>query len=260
MKSASRKSVRLRNQSARKVSETEYGRALKKYSILIRSLARKLAAGSPAGLDYDDFCSSGRIGLLRAMKKFNPSQKKQFSAYVKYRVRGAMLDEIRSHDWVPRSVKEKAKMMRETANELRKTLEREPTTLEIAKRLGLKGDHAYKLSQSAKKLTLISTEDIKNYSERERQHIMKAISNNNPLQCPLESCINKDSRKKFLEILYTLGTNERIIVSLYYFEDLSYREIGKILNLTESRISQIHSATIKKLHRDFGNEIRELLG
>jgi len=256
MKEASQKSSKTKK---RQVTEEQYCAALKKYSILIRSLARKLSAGTPAGLDYDDFCSSGRIGLLDAMNKFDPSQKKQFSSYVKYRVRGAMLDAIRSHDWVPRSVKEKARMIREAADELRKTLEREPTTMEVAKRLGLKGEHAYKISRTAKRFTLVSTEDIKNYSEKERQHILKAISNNNPLQCPFESCMNKDSRKKLLEILYNLSTNERIIITLYYFEDLSYREIGKILNLTESRISQLHSETIKKLNRDFGDEIKKIL-
>ena len=115
MKLASTKNKAFSKRKPNIVTEEQYRLGLKKYSILIRSLARKLAAGSPAGLDYDDFCSSGRIGLLDAMKKFDPSKKKQFSSYVKFRVRGAMLDEIRSHDWIPRSVKEKAKIMREAA-------------------------------------------------------------------------------------------------------------------------------------------------
>ena len=259
MKIAAQKDTVPSKRKPRKITEAQYEAALKKYSILIRSLARKLSAGTPAGLDYDDFCSSGRIGLLDAMKKYDPAQKKQFSAYVKYRVRGAMLDEIRSHDWIPRSVKEKAKIMRETTEELRRTLEREPTTLEVAKRLGLKEDGAHKLMAATKKLTMISTEDIKNYSEKERQHMLTSISNNNPLQCPFKSCMDKDSRKKLLDILYNLSTNERIIVSLYYFEDLSYKEIGEILNLTESRISQLHSKSIEKLQNEWSEEIKNIL-
>jgi RNA polymerase sigma factor FliA len=258
MKLAAQKENLAPKNKGRKITDLQYKKALKKYSILIRSLARKLSAGSPAGLDYDDFCSSGQIGLLDAMKKYDPAQKKQFSSYVKYRIRGAMLDEIRSHDWVPRSVKEKAKIMRETTEELRKVLEREPTALEVAKRLGLKEDGAHKLMAATKKLTMISTEDIKNYSEKERQHMLTSISNTNPLQCPFKSCMDKDSRKKFLDILHNLSTNERIIVSLYYFEDLSYKEIGEILNLTESRISQLHSKSIEKLQKEWSDEIKSL--
>jgi RNA polymerase sigma factor for flagellar operon FliA len=243
----------------RKVSEANYNKALKKYSILIRSLARKLSSGSPAGLDYDDLCSSGRIGLLKAMEKYDPEQKKQFSAYVKYRIRGTMLDEIRSHDWVPRSVKEKAKMVRVATEELRAALDREPTNVEVAKRLGLKGEHAYKLTNSSKKCTLISTEDIKNYSQKERTSMIETISSSNPLQSPSTTYIEKDTRKNLLKLLHNLKTNERVIISLYYFEDLSYKEIGKVLDLTESRISQLHTQAIKKLQSDFGDEIKELL-
>lgn len=257
---AQKNQVKENTRQKNKVSEMEYRDALKKYSILIRSLARKLSAGFPAGLDYDDLCSSGRIGLLDAMKKYDPEQKRQFSAYVKYRVRGAMLDEIRSHDWIPRSVKEKAKVVRDTIDELRRVLEREPTHMEVAKRLGLKEEHSYKLAESSKRATLISTEDIKNYGEKERTEIVAAISNSNPLQCPFESCQSKDSRKRLMEVLYKLGTNERIIISLYYFEDLSYKEIGKILKLTESRISQLHNLAIKKLQKDFSADIQQIIG
>lgn len=246
-------------QLTRKVSNESYQKALKKYSILIRSMARKLSSGSPAGLDYDDLCSSGRIGLLKAMEKYDPEQKKQFSAYVKYRIRGTMLDEIRSHDWVPRSVKEKAKMVKHATDELRAALNREPTQNELANKLGVEKESAHKLTQVTKKCTLISTEDIKNYSESERKHMLSSISNSNPLQSPSKSYFEKDTRKKLLEVLHNLKTNERIIISLYYFEDLSYKEIGDVLDLTESRISQIHSKAIKKLQDEYGDKIKEIL-
>ena len=250
---------RLDVEDTKKITDEKYREALKKYSILIRSLARKLSSGQPAGLDYDDLCSSGRIGLLQAMEKFDPKQKKQFSSYVKYRIRGSMLDAIRAHDFIPRSVKDKAKRVKEATEELRNLLDREPTNNEVAKKLGVSKESAHKLIRETRKCTIISTEDIKNYSEKERTKILDSISSSNPLQSPSNSFIQKDVRENLVKVLSELRANERKIIMLYYFEDLSYKEIGEKLSLTESRISQLHTQAIRKLRKEFSNEIKSIL-
>lgn len=243
----------------REISEQEYNSALKKYSILIRSFARKLAASSPHGLDYDDFCSSGRVALYDALKRFDPADMKKFASYAKLRIQGAMLDEIRSYDLIPRSVKDKSKKVENAITKLRHELLREPSINELAEELGMTEIEVARINLKNKRLTLISSDDINKYSQKEKEFIMKQLTNHNSEKTPYEKYKKKEVKTRLSQILETLDEYERKVIQLYYFKDMFFKEIAEILNLTEARICQIHNSTLKKLQKRHGVELLQCL-
>lgn len=216
------------------------------YTPLIKLIAQKIISKLPPNVDLDDLISSGVIGLMDAIEKYDPTRDNQFKTYAEFRIRGAILDELRSQDWVPRSIREKTKLLERTYRRLEQKHGRSVTAKEVAKTLKMKMPEFYDLLSDASAISLVSLDDVRQFPFQDRKNLIGMLedmrSNNPHFQANL-----KDVKKAVQEALKELPENERMVMALYYYEDLNLKEIGRVLNVTESRISQIHSQAVVRL-------------
>jgi len=202
--------------------------------------------GNPV-LSKEDLISAGIIGLIEAYNRYDPSKKVKFRTFAEFRIKGAMLDEIRKIDIIPRSVKEKISEFEEKVRELREKLGRMPREEEIAKALNMSLEEYYKFLESIKGVTFI---DIQNFKQKlpdlEEEDIFEFIAGD-PKEDPFEKYALRELQEKLEEALNYLTERERLVLALYYYEGLTMKEIAKVLECTESRVSQIHNQAILKL-------------
>jgi RNA polymerase sigma factor for flagellar operon FliA len=202
--------------------------------------------GNPV-LTKEDLISAGIIGLIEAYNRYDPSKKVKFKTFAEFRIKGAMLDEIRKIDIIPRSVKEKINEFEEKIRELHKKLGRMPTEEEIAQAMNLNLDEYYKFLESIKGVSFI---DIQNFKQKipdlDEEDIFEFIAGD-PKEDPFEKYALKELVEKLEKALEYLSERERLVLALYYYEGLTMKEIAKILECTESRVSQIHNQAILKL-------------
>ncbi len=208
---------------------------------MIRFLAHRLSFRLPPYLDVDDLIHAGVIGLIDAVGKYDPAREARFKTYAEFRIRGAMLDEIRSLDWVPRSVHDKIHTFQKTYDELAKTLGRAPEEAELAAALSMDREQYDKFLLQAKGATLVHLEDL-GLSEDTPFDIIDPNAED-----PFTSLLAQDTKADLLRAIHHLPQKERIVVSLYYGEELTMKEIGKTLKLTESRVCQLHTQAILRL-------------
>ncbi len=224
------------------------------YTPLIKYIAARLAARLPPQVAFDDLVSSGIIGLIDAIDKFDLNKKVQFKTYAEFRVRGAMLDELRSLDWVPRSVRKKATQIEHSLSHLEKSLGRPPTDEEMATSLDINLDQYYKLLDETKAISFM---DIDLLRQKNPDTIssgkMSAISMDQ--SDPFAALNLQQIRDLLAKNINDLPKNERLTVSLYYFNELTMKEIGQVLDYTESRISQIHSKAMLRLRTKLRNSL-----
>jgi RNA polymerase sigma factor for flagellar operon FliA len=217
------------------------------YTPLIKYLASRLASRLPPQVALDDLISGGVIGLIDAIDKFDRSKNVQFKTYAEFRIRGAMLDELRSMDWVPRSIRKKSHELENTYASLEKKLGRPATDEEAAEALHLSLDGFYKLLDQTRSVSFL---DIELLSQRNPDTIQGnslaeafAAGSRDPF-----SSINLGQIRDLLaQAIDRLPEKERLTVSLYYYEELTMKEIGKVMGYTESRISQMHSKAMMRL-------------
>jgi len=202
--------------------------------------------GSPV-ISKEDLVSVGVIGLIEAYHRYDPSKNVTFRTYAEFRVKGAMVDEIRKLDIIPRSVKNKINEFEEKIRSLNIQLGRMPEDEEIAESMNLSLEEYYKFLESIKGITFIDIESFKQkMPELEEDDIFEFIAGDKK-EDPYEIYVLKELQEKLEKALEYLSEKERIILALYYYEGLTMKEIAKILDYTESRISQIHSQAILKL-------------
>ena len=214
-----------------------------KYLKLVHYLAHKLVSFSTPTLDRDDLYSAGVIGLLEAIERFDLSKNVSFNTFATMRIKGAIIDEIRRFDWVPRSVRKKSKMIDATIHRLFAELDRMPTDKEIADELELTMTEYYQLTDSIGSLYLTSLDTIVE-SEHGDQSYANTLSDH--YDADVEA--HKEAMKEnLIESIQALPERERVVISLYYYENLNLKEIAAVLEVTESRVSQIHSSAINKL-------------
>lgn len=216
------------------------------YTPLIKYIAARLAARLPPQVAFDDLVSSGIIGLIDAIDKFDLTKKVQFKTYAEFRIRGAMLDELRSLDWVPRSVRKKATQIEHSLNSLEKKLGRPATDEEMATSLDVSLNQYYKLLDETKTISFM---DIELLRQKKPEVIisgeLSAISMDQ--SDPFAALNLQQVRDLLAKNINDLPKNERLTVSLYYFNELTMKEIGHVLGYTESRISQMHSKAMLRL-------------
>ena len=213
---------------------------------LVKNIVGRLASKLPIDVaDKEDLVNVGIMGLMSALEKFDKTRNVQFETYASFRIKGAVLDELRAKDWVPRATRSKDNKLRKcngcTAKETGKSAGEE----EIAEQLGLSLEEYFKLLDEAKCVPLISTEDLPpDYMERySREDIMEEISAGNPLSL-LVSIEKKNNLKNAID---QLPEKERLVLSLYYFEELTMKEAGLVMDLTESRVCQLHAQAVLRL-------------
>jgi RNA polymerase sigma factor FliA len=217
-----------------------------KYVPLVKNIVGRIAAKLPIDLaDKEELINVGIMGLISSLEKFDKTRNVQFETYASFRIRGAVLDELRSKDWVPRATRSKDNKLENAMMSLQKKLGRAPTEEEIAVQLGISLDDYFKLLDDAKCIPLISTEDLPaDYMERySREDIMAEISEGSPLNLIL----NMEVKNKLKSAINQLPDKERLVLSLYYYEELTMKEAGRVLDLTESRVCQLHAQAVLRL-------------
>jgi RNA polymerase sigma factor for flagellar operon FliA len=227
------------------IDPTARDRIIREYAQKIKFMGYRLSYRLQPNIDIDDLISAGVIGLMDAMEKYDPSRETLFKTYAEFRIRGAMLDEIRSMDWVPRSVKEKAGLLHRTMSQLEKKHGRAPTEEEIAKALSMSLEEYQEFSLRASGMAMISIEDLGIGEDGDRD-ILECIGEEEQRD-PLTLLLTEDTKQTLVEAIENLPEKERKVVSLYYYNELTMKEIGKVLSVTESRVSQIHTQAMLRL-------------
>lgn len=216
------------------------------YTPLIKYIAARLAARLPAQVSLDDLVSCGIIGLIDAINKFDVSKNVQFKTYAEFRVKGAMLDELRALDWVPRSVRRKTTDLERAYADIEKQVGRPATDEEVAKNMGLALDDFYKLLDETKSVTFMDIEFLRQKTTEANDPTLSetfAMDDRDPF-----TAINLSQIREIIaKAISDLPDKEKLTVSLYYQEELTMKEIGEVLGYTESRISQMHSKAMFRL-------------
>ncbi len=222
---------------------------VEEYAPIIKYIAQRMAMKLPATVEVGDLIDAGVIGLLDAVEKYNPSKGVKFKTYAEYRIKGAMLDELRKNDWLPRSVRKKSNRVEKVYKELEKRLNRPPQPEEIAEEMDIGLEEYFKLLREATTGVVIQLEDLGRNLEdgtgwEERLYrLVHATKQSDPFLFAQF----RDMVSKVTECLEKLPERERLVMTLYYYEELTMKEIGYILNVTESRVSQMRSQAILRL-------------
>jgi RNA polymerase sigma factor for flagellar operon FliA len=216
------------------------------YSPLIKYIAQKIAARLPSNIELDDLISSGVIGLMDAIDKYDPSRDNKFKTYAEFRIRGAILDELRAQDWVPRSVREKAKMLERAYSKIEQEKRHVATDEEVCAELGITQEEFYELLNQVRSVSLLSYEDLNNLSKGDKRSIF-GTGENSKTATPYSEVNVAHVKRMVATAINELPEKQRLVLSLYYYEDLNLKEIGKVLDVTESRVSQLHTQAILKL-------------
>ena len=224
--------------SYKKEQDIEQRNALiEHYLPLVRLVAGRLAIGLPSHVDRDDLLSSGFFGLLDAIERYDPTRRNKFETYAGVRIRGAMLDYLRAKDWMPVTMRQRIRKYSDVSAQLASELGREATDEEIRERMGI-GQKEYRVMlRELGAATLIPLDD---YLAGDGE---KAAEDGGP-SAQLEATEIKETLAAAID---RLPEKERIVVSLYYYDELTLKEISKILHLTEARISQLHSKAVFRL-------------
>lgn len=221
---------------------------IEKYLPMVRYISERLLQTLPKSIDLDDLCSAGLFGLMDAIEGFDLSRGIKFKTYCTTRIRGSILDELRSQDWVPRLVRVKAHKLERAYHEIEGKFGRQPTTFEIAKKLGLGITKIGAEIDEASPKTIFSLSEKWDEGDDEGAMEKVEVLEDKKGTDPMQSLHHKD----VLDLLTRVLTKkERLIVMMYYQEGLTMREIGEILHLTESRVCQIHSNVMARLKQHF---------
>lgn len=219
---------------------------VQKHLKLVHIIVGRLAISLPSWIDKRDLISAGVIGLIDAAKNFDHSKGVKFDTYASTRIRGAIIDELRSLDWIPRSTRDKSKEIERAVAELIKKLGRFPNDIEISEKLGWEMEHYHKTIDLVSGTTLLSLDEvISNSSGGDEVKRIDMLGNGN--ETALYGMERQELIDNVAKIISNLAEQERLVVALYYYEELTLKEIGIILKVTESRISQIHTTAIIKI-------------
>lgn len=224
-----------------------------KYAPLVKYVALRISMKLPASVEVDDLYQTGILGLMDAIGKFDPARGIKFQTYAEFRVRGAILDELRAMDWVPRAVRQSANKIEAAYSELEAEQGRPAEDKEVADLLGLELNEFYQQVDSARGISIISFDDIRPNIDGEDRDLLEVLADPK-VEDPVERIGLDQVRRAMAQAIDTLPEKERLVITLYYVEELTMSEIGEVLSLTESRISQLHSkaalrirARIKKI-------------
>ncbi|HTV14968.1 MAG TPA: FliA/WhiG family RNA polymerase sigma factor [Acidobacteriaceae bacterium] len=210
----------------------------------VRWLARRIHERLPQHVDLDDLVSAGTLGLLDAMKKYDPARKVQFRSYAQFRIRGAILDSLRTLDWSPRDLRRKGRAVEEAIRRLTVQFGRAPAEPEIAREMGLALEDYQQLLGELKGLEIgtLHVERSEDSGEEELAYIPSHEEDD-----PLFRCLRGEMQERLAGAIDQLPERERLVVTLYYYEEMTMKEIGLVLGVVESRVSQIHSSAVVHL-------------
>ncbi len=220
---------------------------IKQYSPMIKYVANRIAMRLPPHIEVDDLISVGVLGLIDAITKYDPTRGAKFKTYAEFRVRGAILDELRSMDWVPRSVRQKASNIDSVVQKLQSKLGRPPEDEEVAGEMGISLDQFFDTLNETKSMPVLSLEGLGIAKETgEQQSLLDCLAGKGDTDPQTQIRLN-ELKEIIAQAIDTLPEQARLMISLYYYEELTMKEIGAVLDVTESRVSQIHSKAVFRL-------------
>jgi RNA polymerase sigma factor for flagellar operon FliA len=216
---------------------------VEKYLPLVAAIMGRLAMTLPDHVDHDDLYSAGLVGLLQAMRNFDPACGTSFETYARVRVRGAMLDELRRMDWVPRTVHEKARKVKDMMSQLEQQMGQAPTEAQMANALGISPKEYEALLNEVRPAAFVCLDAAGATDESDGGALHEVIADLTE-ESPVEKVSQNELKALIFARLKELPEMQRKVLALYYIEDMHLREIAEVFGLTESRISQIHSQAI----------------
>lgn len=215
---------------------------------LIRYIVNRIAVRLPSHIDLDDLHNTGVIGLMDAIEKYDPEKNCKFKTYAEFRIKGAILDQLRSLDWVPRSVRQKGRRLERAYGEVEQRLGRSASEEEVADSLGLQIEKFHELLNQVRGVSLVNLEELRGAgADGERTGSYADIVEDVHSENPYSALKQQETRRVIAETIGSLPDKERLVLTLYYYEDLNMKEIGSILGITESRVCQIHTKAVGRL-------------
>ncbi|BAB06150.1 FliA/WhiG family RNA polymerase sigma factor [Halalkalibacterium halodurans] len=221
---------------------------IRQYLPLVHYHVQRISVGLPRSVSKDDLISHGMLGLLDALEKFNPDRDLKFDTYASFRVRGAILDGLRKEDWLPRSMREKIKKIEAATEKLEQKLGRNVSVEEVAKEVGISENEVSQTMTESLVANLLSMDEKTNDSDREETYTATIIDKQS--LSPEEKLLEEAQKEELSQLIANiLNEKEQLVIGLFYFEELTLTEIGQILKLSTSRISQIHSKALFRLQQ-----------
>jgi RNA polymerase sigma factor for flagellar operon FliA len=224
---------------------------------LVKHIAARLASRLPPSVSVEDLESAGIIGLMDAIEKFDPTRKIQFKTYAEFRIRGAMLDELRALDWVPRSARHKATQLEKAYGKIENAQGRPAEEEEVIAELGVDREVFYRLLQEVRGFSLISESELNRLCPTLGDTNVLDLLSNSDKADPLHALGLAELRGVIAAAIKRLPEKERLVLALYYYEELTMREIAEIMDYTESRISQLHTQAILRMRKHLHNYFPE---
>ena len=226
------------------------------YAPLVKYVAGRMSSGLPAHIEEADLISYGLLGLIGALERFDPSREIKFETYAIARIKGSIIDELRSLDWVPRSVRSKAREIEKVIALLETRLHRAPTDEEIARELGMEDDEFQTALSQISNTAIVALDELWAISGSDGDTAALIDTIEDPKARDPSRMLDVTEMKSRLAIaIDALPKREKIVIALYYYENLTLREIGEVLGVTESRISQLHTKAILRLKGRLRDEI-----
>lgn len=219
---------------------------LRRFAPLVRHVVERVATTLPRTVDHEDLYSAGVLGLLDAHAKFDAGKGVKFETYAVWRIRGAVLDQLRALDWVSRSMRRKARNLDGVTRKLDQKLGRAASEVELAREMNLSRGDFYRLLDQVRGAVLVSLDENRSGEDQEPSTLADHLAD--PAAVNLEERLEEEERKVvLLRTLNHLPEQERLVVALYYYEHLTLKEIGRALGISESRVSQVHTRAMSRL-------------
>ena len=226
---------------------------IRQYMPLVKYVAGKVSVGMPSSVEFDDLVGFGQFGLLDAIEKYDPDKYLKFKTYAVTRIRGAIFDELRQLDWVPRSVRQKSREIEDTIGDLEARLGRSASDAEIAGKLGVSEEEYQQTVMKLSGTSVLSLNDVW-YSGNDNDHMSIGDSIESPSSLNPDVIVEREEiRKIIIQAINELPEKEKMVIVLYYHEDLTFKEIGQVLEVSESRISQLHTKANLRLRAKLTN-------
>jgi RNA polymerase sigma factor for flagellar operon FliA len=218
------------------------------YSPLVKYVAGRMASGLPAHVEESDLISYGLVGLISAIERFEPERDVKFETYAITRIKGAIIDELRSLDWVPRSVRSRAREIERANSKLEHQLQRAPTDDEMAGELTMSVEEFQEALLQISNSTVAALDELWTVSDSsgDQVSLLDTLQDPDALD-PSEVMDATDMKDRVADAIARLPEREKLVVALYYYENLTLREIGEVLGVTESRVSQLHTKAVLRL-------------
>jgi RNA polymerase sigma factor for flagellar operon FliA len=214
------------------------------YAPLVKYVASRVATGLPSSVDQSDLVSYGMFGLIDALEKFEPGRGNKFETYAIPRIKGAIIDELRAMDWVPRSIRFKARELEKAQADLEAMLKRQPTEQELAERLGMSRRELHDMVSQISFVSVLALDEVVSAGSDRGEQVSLIDTLADKGIDPTWGLESQETRGLLAAAINSLSEREKIVVTLYYFEGLTLAEIGEILGVTESRVCQIHTKAV----------------